>query len=74
MTSEQTMVWPVARDMFGKELNPDHDLYSKAGKGKLHVVTIGHVPSGMTEREEERDGTRSPGAITMRRSIEISRV
>ncbi|KAL8797437.1 MAG: hypothetical protein Q9195_000253 [Heterodermia aff. obscurata] len=73
-SSEQTMVWPVARDLLGRDLQPGHDLYSKAGKGALHVVNVGHIARSLAERQDERDGTKDPGVINVRQSVEISTV
>ena len=68
------MVWPVARDLFGRELQPGHDLYSKAGKGALHVVHVGHIAQSLAERQDERDGRKDAGVIKVRQSVEISTV
>lgn len=68
------MVWPVARDVFGRGLQPSHDLYSKAGKGELHVLDIGGIAKSLAERQDECDGAKSSGVINVRRSIEISTV
>ena len=68
------MVWSVGRDFLGRDLHPDHDLYSKAGKGALHVVDIGHTARVLADRQDEWDGAKSSGAINVRRSVEISTV
>ena len=68
------MVWPVARDVFGRSLQPGHGLYSKAGKGALHVVNVGNVAQSLAERHDEQAGMKSPGVINVRQSVEISTV
>ena len=68
------MVWPIARDCLGRGLQPDHDLYSEAGKGALHVVNIGHIAQVQVERQDEWDESKSSGVINVRRSVEISTV
>lgn len=68
------MVWPVARDVFGRKLQSDHNLFFKAGKGELHVVSMGHIAQSLAERRREQGGTKSPEAISVRRSIEVTSV
>ena len=64
----------MAQDILGREVRSDHDLYSQAGKGALHVVSIGHVAQTLAERQNELDGRRGPGVISVRRSVEITSV
>ena len=73
-SSEQTMVWPIARDLFGRDLQAGHDLYSKAGKGALHVVNVGHIVQGLAERQDEQDGRKDARVINVRQSVEVSTV
>ena len=68
------MVWPVARDIFGRGLQPGHDLYSKAGKGALHVLNVGNIAQNLAEQQDEQAKTKSPGVINVRQSVEISTV
>ncbi|KAG7009144.1 ubiquitin carboxyl-terminal hydrolase 2 [Physcia stellaris] len=72
--NESNAALPVARDILGREVRTDHDLYSQAGKGALHVVSIGHVAQTLAERQNELDGRRGPGVISVRRSVEITSV
>lgn len=68
------MVWPIARDLFGRDLQAGHDLYSKAGKGALHVVNVGHIVQGLAERQDEQDGRKDARVINVRQSVEVSTV
>ena len=68
------MVWPVAQDVFGRGLQPGHDLYSQAGKGALHVVHVGHIAQSLAEWPDDQAGTKTPVVINVRRSVEISTV
>ena len=64
------MAWPVARDIFGKEREPDNHLFSEPRNGALQVLSIGEVARSL---EEHRDGRTSPGAISVTRSFAVTR-
>ena len=72
--SEQEMVWPIARDCFGRDIKPNHTLYSKAGNGELHVISVGEAPQDLEKNHHGRDGTANHGGIKVINSFEATRV
>ena len=71
---QKAMVFPVAEDCFGRSIDNDHDLYAKAGKGALHLITVKAAPTQKEQQPNEREGLKSCSVIGVRRSDEIENV